>query len=269
MSSYAAGTARRSRGPRTQPQERHRCDAARPADRHHGPLRLGQEQPCLRHHLCRGPAPLRREPVRVCPPIPRRDAEAGCRSDRRPLPGNLDRPERCQPKPAVDSRHGDRDLRPPEAPVRADRPPALSHVRPRNRAPVGPADRRPDLRPARGHAPDGPGTGHQGPQDGRQPRVRADSSPGLRPRQSRRRADGPGRDPAAGQVQAPHDRRRGGPLHRAPWRNDRSRRRRSGGWHVGELGGRSEPPGLHSPGGLGGDGAAARRGSRAHRPCSA
>ena len=51
----------------------------------HRPLRLGQEQPRLRHDLRRGPAPLRREPVGVRPPVPGPDGEAGRRPDRRPL----------------------------------------------------------------------------------------------------------------------------------------------------------------------------------------
>ena len=46
-------------------------------------------------------------------------------------------------QPALDRRHGHGDLRPPPAPVRPDRPSALPDMRPGDRAPVGPADRRP------------------------------------------------------------------------------------------------------------------------------
>ena len=53
----------------------------------------GKSQPRLRHDLRRGPAPLRREPERLRAPVPGPDGEAGRRPDRRPLPGDLDRPE--------------------------------------------------------------------------------------------------------------------------------------------------------------------------------
>ena len=62
---------------RAQSQECRRRAAARQADRDHRPVRLGQVLACLRHHLCRGPAPLCREPVGLCPPVPGDDAEAG------------------------------------------------------------------------------------------------------------------------------------------------------------------------------------------------
>ena len=93
-----------------------------------------QVQPRLRHDLRRGPAPLRREPERLRPPVPRPDGEAGRRPDRRPVAGHLDRPEGRVAQPAVDGRHGHRDLRPPPAAVRPDRHPALPQ-RPRHRAP--------------------------------------------------------------------------------------------------------------------------------------
>ena len=89
-----------------------------------------QVQPRLRHDLRRGPAPLRREPERLRPAVPRPDGEAGRRPDRRPVAGHLDRPEGRLAQPALDGRHGHRDLRPPPAAVRPDRHPALSQ-RPR------------------------------------------------------------------------------------------------------------------------------------------
>ena len=52
-----------------------------------------QEQPRLRHHLCRGPAAVRREPERVRAPVPGPDGEAGRRPDRRPVARDLHRPE--------------------------------------------------------------------------------------------------------------------------------------------------------------------------------
>jgi hypothetical protein len=77
----------------------------------------------VRYDLCRGPAPLRREPVGLCAPVPRDDAEAGRRSHRRPVAGDLDRAEDHQPQPALDRRHGHRDLRLPAPAVRPRRCP--------------------------------------------------------------------------------------------------------------------------------------------------
>ena len=159
---------------------------ARPAGRHHRPVRQRQEQPRLRHDLRRGPAPLRREPERLRPPVPRPDGEAGRRPDRRPVPGDLDRPEGRVAQPALDGRDRHRDLRPPAAAVRPDRHPALPE-RPRDRAPDGPADRRPGAGPARGHAAARARAAHQGPQDRGRPRLRGRPAAGLRPRPGRRR----------------------------------------------------------------------------------
>ena len=66
---------------------------ARPARGVHRPVRLGQILARLRHHLCRGPAPLRREPVGLCAAVPGDDAEAGRRPDRRPVARHLHRAE--------------------------------------------------------------------------------------------------------------------------------------------------------------------------------
>ena len=152
-----------------------------------GPVRQRQEQPRLRHDLRRGPAPLRREPVRLRPPVPRPDGEAGRRPDRRAVAGDLDRPEGRQPQPALDRRHGHRDLRPPPAAVRPRRPPALPDLWPRDRAPVRPADRRPGPGAAGGHPPPRPRAAHQGPQDRGRPGLRGRPAAGLRPRPRRRR----------------------------------------------------------------------------------
>jgi predicted MFS family arabinose efflux permease len=54
------------------------CRATR-AGGDHRPVRLGQVVARLRHDLRRGPAPLRREPVGLCAPVPGADAEAGRR----------------------------------------------------------------------------------------------------------------------------------------------------------------------------------------------
>ena len=49
-------------------------------------------------------------------------------------PGDLDRPEVGVAQPALDRRHGHRDLRLPPPPLRADRRPALPELRPRDHA---------------------------------------------------------------------------------------------------------------------------------------
>ena len=67
--------------------------AARPARGVHRPVGLGQVVARLRHHLCRGPAALRRIALGLCAPVPGDDAEAGRRPDRRPVAGHLDRAE--------------------------------------------------------------------------------------------------------------------------------------------------------------------------------
>ena len=109
---------------------------ARQAGRDHRPVGLGQVVARLRHHLCRGPAPLCREPVGLCAPVPRDDAEAGRRPDRRPVAGHLDRAEDHLAQPALDRRHGHRDLR-----LHA---PALGARRRALFAGHRPADREPD-----------------------------------------------------------------------------------------------------------------------------
>ena len=69
---------------RAQPEVDRRRHPARPAGGDHRALRLGQVEPRLRHHLCRGAAALCREPVGLCPAVPRHDAEAGRRPYLRP-----------------------------------------------------------------------------------------------------------------------------------------------------------------------------------------
>ena len=62
-------------------------------DRHDRPVGLGQVVARLRHDLCRRAAALCREPVRLCPAVPRDDAEARRRPDRRPVAGDFHRAE--------------------------------------------------------------------------------------------------------------------------------------------------------------------------------
>ena len=110
----------------------------------------GQVQPGLRHDLRGGPAALRREPERVRAAVPADDGEAGRRVDRRPLPGDLDRPEDDEPEPALDGRHRHRDLRLPAPALRAGRPSALPGLRPADRRPEPRRDRRPGAELAEG-----------------------------------------------------------------------------------------------------------------------
>ena len=160
-------------------------------------------------------------PVGVRPPVPGPDGEAGRRPDRRPQPGHLHRPEGQQPQPAVDGRHGDRDLRLPAPAVRPRRPSPLPDLRPRGRSPERQPDRGAHPGPARRHAAAGPGSARQGPQDGGRPGLRGGPPAGLRARPGGPRAARPRRRADAGQVQAPHH--RGG---RRPARGAPRRRRR-------------------------------------------
>ncbi len=250
-SNRAPGRHRRSRCPRTQPERHHRRAAAGQARRYYRALRQRQVQPRLRHHLCRGPAALRREPVRVRPPVPRPDGEAGRRPDRRPVTGHLDRPEGRQPEPALNRRDRDRGVRPPAPAVRADRSPALPDMRPRDRPHDRAADRGPDPLDVRGDAAARARPADQGPQDRGRPRLRGGPEAGLRPRPRRRGVARPGRGADARQVQAAHHRGRRRPAGRPP-RRRRGPRVRAGQPQSGRV----------SPGRLGGDIAAARR--RAH-----
>ena len=84
--------------------------SARQARGVHGAFRLGQIVARLRHHLCGRPAPLCREPLGLCPPVPRDDAKARCRSHRGALAGDLHRAKDDIEESALDRRHRHRDL---------------------------------------------------------------------------------------------------------------------------------------------------------------
>ena len=85
---------------------------------------------------------------RLRAPVPRDDAEARRRAYRRPLAGHLDRAEDDQPQPALDRRHGHRNLRLHAPAVGARRHPLLARDRPADQR----ADRQPDGRPRDGAA---------------------------------------------------------------------------------------------------------------------
>ena len=131
-----------ARRARPQPEEHRRRHPAAQARGHHRPVRLGQVVARLRHDLRRGAAALRRVAVGVRPAVPRADGEAGRRSDRRALAGDLDRAEDHRVEPALDGRHGHRDLRLPAAAVRQHRRAALPELRQGDRQPVARAHRR-------------------------------------------------------------------------------------------------------------------------------
>ena len=206
--SHGGRRARRPRRQGAQPQGHHRPAPSERAHLHHRALRLREVEPCLRHDLRRGPAPLRRVALGLRAPVPADDGEARRRLDRRPLAGDLDRPEDDLAQPALDRRHRHRDLRLPAPALRARRAAALPDLRAADRRAVDRLDRRADPRAARGDALHGQRAGRARPQ-GRVPRaVRGAAQRGLHARQGRRRA-APARGAAGArqEVQA-HDRGR-------------------------------------------------------------
>ncbi len=95
---------RRAGRPRAQPQGRRPRPAPRRADRVHRTVRFGQVVAGVRHHLRRGPAPLRRVAVGLRAPVPRADGQAGRRLHRGAVAGDLHRPEVDLPQPAFHGR---------------------------------------------------------------------------------------------------------------------------------------------------------------------
>ena len=178
---------RRLRRARAQPQGRHGGDAARRAGRHHGAFWLWQVVAGVRHDLRRGPASLCRVAERVRAPVPRPDGQARRRLDRGAVAGDLDRPEDDLAQPALDCRHGDRDLRLPAAAVGADRQAALLQLRAADRRAVGRADHRPGHGARGRHAVHGHGADRARPQGRVRQAVRGAAGGGLHARQGRRR----------------------------------------------------------------------------------
>ena len=171
----------------------------------------GKSQPRLRHDLRRGPAALCREPVGLRPAVPGADAEAGRRPDHRPVAGDLDRAEDHLEEPALDRRHGHRDLRLHAPALGARRHPLLARDRPADRGADRLADGRPGARHARGHAPLPAGADRARP-EGRVPQgVRRPAAAGLPAGQGRRRAARSRRGAGAGQEAQARDRGGGRP----------------------------------------------------------
>ena len=181
-----------------------------------GLVRVGQVQPRLRHDLRRGPAPLRRVPLRLRPAVPRPDGQAGRRLHRGPVPGGLDRPEVHQPQPPVDRRHDHRGLRLPAPALRPGRPPALPGLRRAGQPADPPADRRPGARDGGGHPVPGAGPRRPRPQGRVRRAVPRAADQGLQQGPGRRRDHLARRAAQAGQeVQALDRRRRRPPLRQA------------------------------------------------------
>ena len=89
---------RHPRCPGAQPARRRPRPAPRPPHRLHRPVGLGQVLAGLRHHLRRGPAPLRRVAVGLRPAVPGPDGQARRRLHRGPVAGHLHRPEVGRPR---------------------------------------------------------------------------------------------------------------------------------------------------------------------------
>ena len=162
--------------------------------------------------------------VGLRPAVPRDDAEAGRRPDRRPVARHLDRAEDHLEKPALHGRHRHRDLRLHAAALGARRRALFARDRPADREPDRLADGRQGDGAARGHAllPARPrGARPQGrvPQGAR--RVPQE---GLPARQDRRQVLRDRRGPRARQEVHPRHRRGGGPHRGARRRGDAARR---------------------------------------------
>ena len=199
------------RRPRAQPQEYRSRHPARPAGGVHRAVRLGQILARLRHHLCRGPAPLRREPVGLRAAVPGDDAEAGRRPDRRPLARHLHRAENHFAQSALDGRHRHRDPRLHAASVGARRRALLAGDRAADREPDRVADGRPHPGAAGGHAALSAGAGGARA-EGRVPQgARRLYAQGLPARQSRRPVLRDRRGAGARQEVQPRHRRGGRP----------------------------------------------------------
>ena len=142
-----------SRRPHPQSQGHRRRHPAQRPHRRLRRLRLRQVLARLRHRLRGRPAPLRRKPLRLRPPVPRAHREARRRPHGRPRPRHRHQAEKSDPQPPLHRRHRHRNLRlPPPAlrPLRHRHLPALrrhrqarhrrrNRLRPRSPCPNPPA----------------------------------------------------------------------------------------------------------------------------------
>ena len=153
--------------------------------------------------------------VRLRAAIPRDDAEAGRRPDRRPLAGNLDRAEDHLEESALDRRHRHRDLRLHAPALGARRRALFAGHRPADRKPDRLADGRPRAGAAGRHAHLRAGAGRARPQGRIQEGTRRIPAQGLPAREDRRRLLRDRRRQAARQEVHPRHRRGGRPPGRA------------------------------------------------------
>ena len=159
----ATGTIRHPRCPPAQPEEPGPGHPHRRDDGGDRAQRLGQEQPGVRHAVCRGPAAVCRDLQRLRAPVPRPHGPACRRPGRRRAAGHRHRPDQPGAHLAFHGRHDDRAERPPEAAVRPRRPAvrqadraagAARHAGDDLRRPAG-ESRRGGQPPARAHLPGG------------------------------------------------------------------------------------------------------------------
>ncbi len=169
---------------RAQSEKRRRDHPARQARGHHGTVGIGQVESRVRHHVRRGSAPLRREPLELRAHVPRPDEQTRPRQHRRPVAGGVDRPEDHVEEPALHRGHHHRDLRLPASAVRARGRAALPRMRPRDQeADHRPGDRRDSAsRRGRPHQGDHHGARGDGPQGRVHQAVRRPAERGFQPR---------------------------------------------------------------------------------------
>ena len=149
--------------------------------------------------------------LRLRAAIPRDDAEAGRRPDRRIVAGDLYRAENHLEKSAFDRRHRHRDLRLHAPVVGARRRALLARDRPADREPDRVADGRSRTGAAGRHAHLRAGAGRARPQGRIQEGARRISAQGIPARESRRRFLRDRRGQATRQEVHPRYRRRGRP----------------------------------------------------------
>jgi hypothetical protein len=196
---------------RAQPEERVAHAAPEPSGRVHRPERLRQVLPRLRHDLRRGPAQVRRIPLRLRPPVPRPAAAARRRFHRRPVPRHRHRAAHLRLEPPLDHRHHDRDLRLPPAPLRPRRPAPLPRYRRTHPPPDHQRPHRPPPRPPPPHPRHPPRPGRRRPERRVPRRPRTPRTRRFRPGADRRHAGGTGgRQPAAARPQTDPRHRGGG-----------------------------------------------------------
>ena len=210
-----------SRRARAQSEERGPHDPARSTGRVHGTFGVGQVVARLRHDLCGGTAPLCGVALGLRPPVSGDDAEAGRRSDRRPVARHFHRAEDHFQKPALHGGHGHRDPRLHAPFVGAGGRALFPRHRPAHREPDGEPDGGPGAGPARAHAPVPAGPRHPGPQGRVSQGNRRLHEARLPAPEDRRRISRHRRRARAGQeAQARH--RRGGGPHRGALRHRRA-----------------------------------------------